>query len=805
MKELTIHNLKAGWRNILKYKTQNIISIVCLSFGVLCFAIALYWINVVWCNYGRGAVMQDRTTVSFFKDYYPVYLKGDEIVKIKQLPMVKTLSYKTVSYALTANLKDKKGTELATELRVKYITPNWLKEHNFYSDITGKKIEDLKPGTVVMERRAAKQRLGDLYSPSDFNGYVTDKYGNVSDVVYSPTYSYTVEEVLIVLANDKEFDTHEMDVVLNDGYTLLQFKEALEKALPEYNPSVRINSSDRWAFGLFMLFLVCLGGSVLVIGMSGYLKMQLQLFLLRTREMSLRRCNGAKPYQLFMLLCAELAIVFAFVSVVSLAISAAFEAYAMPRLKEFGLINTVDMETSIIYHTELWVVLFAFLAAVAIAWITVRRSLKSPLAKTVGRSFTQRTLWNGTMQVVQYSTAVMLFYLISLLFYAMHKNAERYDLPDKPDYYKNIVSTGSLPAAVNTTQDKIRQQMAALPSVELYAQMINVECDVWEKDDSCDLSESLSKKQIVGEVPEDTINNYKFIVADVNALKMFHVGVNNEFVSPPFNYIVRTFAKPEKLDEIKDALGLNYKTDTTQYQLIDGKKYVSIGFAQQFPQHKINYYSDAAFLIIDDCDSFLIPKSCDELTPNAYYYSFAKAKDNDVDALQKDIDGLWHKIRPEVPEDAHITLPTFYDMWLVEFKIIDFITQLMYLLTIVCLTSIVLTVYSSISLETRGKRKEVAIRKVNGAKVRDIVMLFSRYYIVTLSISFAFAALVGLIVLVGISMSAEMSWPDLDDFLCVILPPFLFSIVVITTVTIATVWQKISKIAHVSPAETFIN
>lgn len=800
MKELAIHNLKAGWRNILRYKTQNIISIVCLSFGVLCFAIALYWINVAWCNYGRGAVMQDRTGVSFFKDYDPVSLKGSEIVKVRQLPMVKTLSYEASSYTLTTNINDEKGTELATELRVKYITPNWLKEHNFYSDITGKKIEDLKPGTVVMERRAAKQRLGDFYSPSDFNGYVTDKYGNVSDVVYSPTYFYTVKEILIVLGNDKEFETHEMDIVLNDGYTLLQFKEALEKTLPEYNPSVRINSSDRWAIGLFMLFLVCLGGSVLVIGMSGYLKMQLQLFLLRTREMSLRRCNGAKPYQLFMLLCAELAIVFAFVSVVSLAISAAFEAYAMPRLKEFGLINTVDVETSIIYHTELWVVLFAFLAAVAIAWITVRRSLKSPLAKTVGRSFTQRTLWNGTMQVVQYSTAVMLFYLISLLFYAMHKNADRYDLPDKPDYYKNIVSTESLPS--NTTQDKIRQQMASLPSVELYAQMINVECNVWEKDDSCDLSESLSKKQIVGKVPEDTINNYKFIVADVNALKMFHVGINKEFVSPPFNYVVRVFAKPEKLDEIKDALGLNYKTDTTQYQLIDGKKYVSIGFAQQFPQHKINYFSDEAFLIIDNCDSFLVPKSCDELTPNAYHYSFAKAKDNDVDELQKDIDGLWHKLRPDVPEDAHITLPTYYDRWLVEFKIIDFITQLMYLLTFVCLTSIVLTVYSSISLETRGKQKEVAIRKVNGAKVRDIVMLFSRYYIVTLSISFAFAALVGLIVIVGMSMSGERGWPTMDDFFTVILPPFLFCIVVITAITIVTVWQKIYNIAHISAASS---
>ena len=35
---LITHNLKAAWRNILKYKVQNTISVLCLSVGVICFA-----------------------------------------------------------------------------------------------------------------------------------------------------------------------------------------------------------------------------------------------------------------------------------------------------------------------------------------------------------------------------------------------------------------------------------------------------------------------------------------------------------------------------------------------------------------------------------------------------------------------------------------------------------------------------------------------------------------------------------------------------------------------------------------------
>lgn len=391
MKELITHNLTAGWRNILKYKTQNAISVLCLSFGVLCFAIALYLCGVVWDKIVQEAILQE--------------------------------------------------------------------------------------------------------------------------------------------------------------------------------------SPNRWDRIIFMLFLFCLGISVLVIGMSGYLKMQLQLFLLRTREMSLRRCCGAKPRQLFSLLCAELFIVFMLVAVVSIGISLAFEAYSMPKLTKFGATDVIAINTSTIYRTELWVVLIAYAAAVGIAWLTVRRNLLSPLAKTVGRSFTQRTLWNGTMQVVQYSVAIVLFFVIALFFFIFQRDINRYE------------------------------------------------------------------------------------------------------------------------------------TAT-------------------------------------DLDSVTIAKSI---------------------------------------------------------EVLRFVIQMIYILTAVCLTSIVLTVYSSISLETRGKQKEVAIRKVNGAKTRNIVLLFSRYYITTLSVSFVIALLVGAFYVVVLSIT-QGYWPSFSELLSGFLPPLLCSMLTITLVTVLTVWRKIYTISHINPS-----
>ena len=53
------HHLKTAWRNLLKYKTQNIISIACLAVGVVCFAVVFqvgsaYLRNLYYTKYDTG-------------------------------------------------------------------------------------------------------------------------------------------------------------------------------------------------------------------------------------------------------------------------------------------------------------------------------------------------------------------------------------------------------------------------------------------------------------------------------------------------------------------------------------------------------------------------------------------------------------------------------------------------------------------------------------------------------------------------------------------------------------------------------
>lgn len=66
----------------------------------------------------------------------------------------------------------------------------------------------------------------------------------------------------------------------------------------------------------------------------------------------------------------------------------------------------------------------------------------------------------------------------------------------------------------------------------------------------------------------------------------------------------------------------------------------------------------------------------------------------------------------------------------------------------ICLVITVLGVYGAISIDTIRKQKEVAIRKINGARLPDIYWLFAKNYLVLFLIASVIGGLISLFVMV---------------------------------------------------------
>ena len=70
-----------------------------------------------------------------------------------------------------------------------------------------------------------------------------------------------------------------------------------------------------------------------------------------------------------------------------------------------------------------------------------------------------------------------------------------------------------------------------------------------------------------------------------------------------------------------------------------------------------------------------------------------------------------------------------------EVTILDAMRSGSLILSGICLVICAMSLYSTLMLSIRARRKEVAIRKVNGARRLDVAMMFGRLYILLAIIS----------------------------------------------------------------------
>ena len=105
-----------------------------------------------------------------------------------------------------------------------------------------------------------------------------------------------------------------------------------------------------------------------------------------------------------------------------------------------------------------------------------------------------------------------------------------------------------------------------------------------------------------------------------------------------------------------------------------------------------------------------------------------------------------------------------------------------------------LGIYSAVTLDTEYRRKEMAIRKVNGAGVRQIALLFARLYAVLLVSTAALAfPLTGWLLQTFSSMYASFVSVGPLFYGCVFLS--------VALLTVLTVYVHIRNITRVNPAE----
>ena len=114
-------------------------------------------------------------------------------------------------------------------------------------------------------------------------------------------------------------------------------------------------------------------------------------------------------------------------------------------------------------------------------------------------------------------------------------------------------------------------------------------------------------------------------------------------------------------------------------------------------------------------------------------------------------------------------------------------------MALVALTISLLGIYSAITLDTEYRQKEVAIRKINGAGMKDIVLLFARLYVVLLVVTFALAVPI-------VSALAKTFSQQYAVFIDMGFGFYAFVFLCIAAIVALTVGFRIYRVTQINPA-----
>ena len=789
---MLLHNLKVALRNILKYKVQTLGSILSLAIGMVTLATVHSFLQ----NFRMASINHepyyDRVynlrfdSIQKRQSDHSIRINGDIVRAVKanggprcieQGPYAPNGMLTGGWAEFTLNGKTKRKMPLdAVPLDRHY--PNFV---GIRSAITGEKIKVLGPHDAIINEKQAKQIFGDknpvgasIRLSKDYGNYqlrLVDVYQdlslteqNSSALFYSP---WELEDMDL-----NQFYAVAFYVVLKEGCTPQQLKAEVNSRLKPLGLKVRTEKlKDRLneeystvAIARSITYLI--GSLILLAAIIGFLRMQTQLFWMRRREISLRITNGATRLQLFSMFATEVVVIVLVAYLVAVLMGSWICDYlARPQFAEI----TSELGTiSHLYLYSLVIGLVVMMLCLAIIWIVLSRICKRTQALESGMRRSHNHWFRNTMLGVQVMISMFFLGVTFCLLCWVGKMADFNHIPDDECAYKQ-----SLYLQTNAAENvqRLRDKLIHLPQVERW---IPYSWGVWQVNELAENKE-FSKAAWQGD-PYASYNNvtsYKIRTsADTSYLDFFKIKVNWK---PKANRKKCILVNEELYKQMRQ----HHVAPNDILTVDEMDSYQIAGTFQSIPYQgslKIDIYS---FIVIDPKEAY-----------GATHYILV-AKPGEYKEMQIAVDRMIQKLEPAVVKPMSSNLRDYMARSMFALEILQ---NIAWILAIVSLAICLISIFSTVMLDTQTRKKEVAIRKVNGALTKDITQLFGRTYLVITLIAMVFAVVA--VLLFHIVLSQMFNMVEINPVF-----PIILSIVIVIGFIAAIIACQVRKIMKVDPSE----
>ena len=783
------HCLKIAIRNLVKYKVQSAISILGLAVGFVCFSLSLYWIHyeMTYDHFRQDAdrIYMVRTNDEYTEGKISTRVPYSLAAYLAQhFPDIAVAApFHLISERISVNDKYQDAVFSSADsawmnlMDIRIIKGNrnfMLPKDNAEIAITEEaakkwfRTEDPIGKEVKMLRRT-KKICAIVQAENRHTNFPFDFIGNPE---LGKTWWYITWSILIKVKPDTDIEELESKINANLPAELKQVtltrKTGIERIILtplsklHYAKDFRDDKEAGITFQYIIYFSIA-GILIITCALINYLTLFINRMRVRQREMALRMIHGANIRSLVSLLTVE------FLLLLACAVTTGFLLIEIcfPSFIELTGIDTA--KSSLYGEAFLFIGLISLIiltAIIGLLYILYHRSLHLSLRYNTGRS-------TGT-QLRRGSIVLQLFVCLSFigctvlinqqLDYLRHrdlgleiKNRGSFSVMGDMDYTPLIKKIKELPMITEVMQPDYYPIVSQLTAIGQF--------DNWEGLD----------------IPIDTPVPVKLFLGKEDFFRFYDI----------------TLLAGEWLDDLS----------TYEDIIINESLARRMGWSPQeaIGKHIIQSYITYTIVgVVKDCHygaptlpiphtGFLVGEQMGLMQRSAGI--LFKYKEGTWNECRK---ALEHLYQTECSPENILRLNSEEEVYNNYLRSEEMLTRLLSFASLVCILTAMFGIYSLVTLTCEQRRKEIAIRKVNGATVWSILFLFFREYLIMLCIAALFAFPITYVIIKQwiLNYVRQVSISPL---------PFILILIGLALTVIAGISWRVWKAANENPAEVIKN
>jgi len=783
------HCLKIAIRNLVKYKVQSAVSILGLAVGFVCFSLSLYWIHyeMTYDHFRQNAdrIYMVRTNDEYTEGKISTRVPYSLAAYLAQhFPDIAVAApFHLISERISVNDKYQDAVFSSADsawmnlMDIRIIKGNrnfMLPKDNAEIAITEEaakkwfRTED-PIGKEVKMLRHTKKNCAIVRAENRHTNFPFDFIGNPE---LGKTWWYITWNILIKVKPDTDIEELESKINANLPAELKQVtstrKTGIERIILtplsklHYAKDFRNNKEAGITFQYIIYFSIA-GILIITCALINYLTLFINRMRVRQREMALRMIHGANIRSLVSLLTVE------FLLLLACAVTTGFLLIEIC-FSSFIELTGIDAAKSSLYgETFLFIGLISLIiltAIIGLLYILYHRSLHLSLRYNTGRS-------TGT-QLRRGSIVLQLFVCLSFigctvlinqqLDYLRHrdlglkiKNRGSFSVMGDMDYTPLIRKIKELPMITEVMQPDYYPIVSQLTAIGQF--------DNWEGLD----------------IPIDTPVPVKLFLGKEDFFRFYDI----------------TLLAGEWLDDLS----------TYEDIIINESLARRMGWSPQeaIGKHIIQSYITYTIVgVVKDCHygaptlpiphtGFLVGEQMGLMQRSAGI--LFKYKEGTWNECRK---ALEHLYQTECSPENILRLNSEEEVYNNYLRSEEMLTRLLSFASLVCILTAMFGIYSLVTLTCEQRRKEIAIRKVNGATVWNILLLFFREYLIMLCIAALFAFPITYVIIKQwiLNYVRQVSISPL---------PFILIFIGLALTVIAGISWRVWKAANENPAEVIKN